>query len=180
MSRNQKDALTKEVLEQLIGDPNDDGMPVILAKRIDPQIPCTSNLRDYGFEGLKQVERFGKTEWEPHGNFVLVIDGETGNCRIPNTEKNRFRLERLSKVTTETVKRRTLDTSTNEWTEIDEEVSSLPTYRRMEENLAQSSLVEAVAAKVMEMMGGSKNEAPVPLKRGRKPSEPSNLLEPLR
>lgn len=179
MSRNQKDVLTKEVLEQLIGDPNDDGIPVILAKRLDPQIPCTCDLRDYGFEGLRQVERFGKTEWEPHGNFVLIIDGETGNCRIPDTPQNRVRLERLSKVTTEVVKRKILDTATNEWTETDEAVTSLPTYRRMEENLAQSSLVEAVAAKVVEMMGRAKEE-PVIKRQGRKAPDPDNILDPIR
>ena len=87
MPRPKKDNLTREVLEQLIGDPNDDGMPVILAKRLDPQIPTTNNLRDYGFEGLSRVERGGSIQWEPNKNFVLIIEGDTGNCRIPDTER---------------------------------------------------------------------------------------------
>jgi hypothetical protein len=170
-----KDNLTREVLEQLIGDPNDDGMPVILAKRFDPQIPTTNNLRDYGFEGLSRTERAGVVQWEPNLNFVLTIDGETGNCRIPDTEFNRKRLKRLSIQRMEKVKRIIMDED-GQTKEVDDTIPVPATYKMMEQSLAQSTLVDAIAKRVMEMMQSpAKGEAA--LKKG---SLDKDLMEPIR
>lgn len=176
MPRNRKDNLTREVLEQLIGDPNDDGMPVILAKRFDPQIPTTNNLRDYGFEGLTRVERSGVIQWEPNQNFVLTIEGDTGNCRIPDTEFNRKRLKRLSVSKTEKVKRIIMDDD-GQTKEVDDVVPVPATYKMMEQTLAQSTLVDSVAKRVMEMMqaqNGAKAEG------SPKKGFDKDLMEPLR
>lgn len=176
MPRNKnKDNLTREVLEQLIGDSQEDGMPVILAKRIDPQIPATNVLRDYGFEGLTQVSRAGATIWEPNRSFVLIIDGETGNCRVPDTEFNRKRLKRLSIVRTEKVKKITFNDE-GQTIEGEETVPVTPTYKMMEQTLAQSTLVDSVAKRVMEMM----NQVTSPAAVGKKMLPDKDLLEPLR
>ncbi len=151
MSRNRKDNLTREVLEQLIGDPEDDGMPVILAKRIDSQIPTTNNLRDYGFEGLSRTERAGAIHWEPNQSFVLTIEGDTGNCRIPDTEFNRKRLKRLSIQKTEKIKRIIMDDE-GQTKEVEDTIPVPATYKMMEQTLAQSTLVDSVAKRVVEMM----------------------------
>lgn len=176
MSRAKKDNLTREVLEQLIGDAQDDGMPVILAKRLDPQMPTTTTLRDYGFEGLSQVDRNGTTQWEVNRNFVLYIDGETGDCRIPETENNRKRLKRLSVQKTERIKRVIMDDD-GQTKEIEETVNVPPTYKMMEQSLAQSTLVDSVAKRVLEMM----NQVTTPAVPGQKKVLPDkDLLEPLR
>lgn len=170
-----KDNLTREVLEQLIGDPNDDGMPVILAKRFDPQIPTTNNLRDYGFEGLSRTERAGVVQWEPNQNFVLTIDGETGNCRIPDTEFNRKRLKRLSIQRMEKVKRIIMDED-GQTKEVDDTIPVPATYKMMEQSLAQSTLVDAIAKRVMEMTQSSGKMDSAPKKGGID----KDLLEPIR
>jgi hypothetical protein len=131
---------------------------------MDPQIPTTNTLTDYGFEGLSRAERGGKTLWEPSRNFVLYIDGETGNCRIPDTENNRKRLERLSKGGKETVKRIVLDDNGQTQTKT-EEIETPPTYKMMEQNLATSTLVNTVAMQVMALMRNgiqSESDAPIP------------------
>lgn len=171
-----KDSLTREVLEQLIGDPLDDGMPVILAKRLDPQIPTTTVLRDYGFEGLSRMDRGGATVWEPNRSYVLMIDGETGNCRVPDTEFNRKRLKRLSIVRHEKVKKITLSDD-GQPIEGEETIPVPATYKMMEQSLAQSTLVDSVAKRVMEMM----NQVTTPAVPGQKKILPDkDLLEPLR
>lgn len=175
MPRPKRDNLTREVLEQLIGDPNEDGMPVILAKRLDPQIPTTNNLRDYGFEGLSRAERNGSIQWEPNRNFVLIIEGETGNCRIPDTENNRKRLKRLSITRTEKIKKIVMDDE-GQTKEIEETVPVTPTYKMMEQTLAQSTLVDSVAKRVMEMM----NAATAPSGVAKKSLPDKDILEPLR
>lgn len=183
MRKNQQ-TLEKEVLQQLIGEESDDGMPVILAKRLDPSIPNTCNLRDYGFEGLtdKGVDLNGKTLWEPNRNFVLVIDGETGNCRIPDTKNNRARLKRLSAIERRPVTRVVLNEATGKTETIEESEIVPPTYTMMEQNLAQSSMVAAIAERVYAMMGLNKKEEvdAVPAKRGRRPSGPDNFLDPIK
>lgn len=189
-SNKEKHNLTREVLEQLLGETGGDGMPVILAKRLDPQIPTTNTLTDYGFEGLKKVEKGGKVSWEVDRNFVLYIDGETGNCRIPETEKNRQRLKRLSKGGTEKVKRLTLNED-GVIKEVEEEVEIAPTYKMMEQNLAASTLIQTVATQVMNMMSkgiAQESDAPPPEKNYRKPvgkafharDVDEKLLEPLK
>ena len=181
-SKNQQ-TLEKEVLQQLIGEESDDGMPVILAKRIDPSIPNTCNLRDYGFEGLieKGTDINGKLVWEPHRNFVLIIDGESGNCRIPDTKNNRERLKRLSKVEKRPITRVVLNEATGKTESVEESEIVPATYTLMEQNLAQSSMVDVIAKRVYEMMNVGKNpdEEVAPARRGRKPN-PDNLLEPIR
>lgn len=175
MPRKNKDNLTREVLEQLIGDPLDDGMPVILARRIDPQIPTTTVLRDYGFEGLSRVERSGVVQWEPSRSFVLVIDGDSGNCRIPDTEFNRKRLKRLGQSKTEKIKRIIIDDK-GQPVEVDDTQTIQPTYVMMEQTLAQSTLVDSVAKRVMEMMNALTAQA-----RGDgKKAVDKDILEPLR
>lgn len=176
MPRNKnKDNLTREVLEQLIGDSQEDGMPVILAKRLDPQIPATVPLRDYGFEGLTRLDRGGATVWEPNRSFVLVIDGETGNCRVPDTENNRKRLKRLSIVRSERIKKVTLNDD-GQPVEHEETVPVPATYKMMEQTLAQSTLVDSVAKRVMEMM----NQVTTPVAAGKKMLPDKDLLEPIR
>lgn len=177
MSRKSKDNLTREVLEQLIGDPLDDGMPVILAKRLDPQIPTTSNLRDYGFEGLTRLDREGGVQWEPSRNFVLTIDGDTGDCRIPETEFNRKRLKRLSVPRTEKAKVIIVNDD-GKSVESEQNIQVPATYMMMEQSLAKSALVDSVAKRVMEMMKGEgKEAAPSKSKGGH---QDDNLLEPIR
>ncbi len=183
----EKHNLTREVLEQLLGETGGDGMPVVLAKRIDPQIPTTNTLTDYGFEGLRKVEKGGKIAWEVDRNFVLYIDGETGNCRIPETENNRKRLKRLSKGGSEKVKRITMNDD-GVLKEVEEEVEIPPTYKMMEQNLAASTLVNTVAQQVMNMMSkgiAQETDAPAPEKNYRKPvghrkDLEDRLLEPLK
>lgn len=174
MARNKKDNLTREVLEQLIGDPLDDGMPVILAKRLDPQIPSTSNLRDYGFEGLTRMERNGVIEWVPSRDFVLTIEGDTGSCRIPDTEFNRKRLKRLSIAKTEKIMRVIMNDN-GQPEEVPDTIPVPPTYKMMEQSLAQSALVDSVAKRVVEMM---KN--PVREDSKRKGTSDDDILEPIR
>lgn len=186
-ANKEKSNLTREVLEQLLGETGSDGMPVILAKRIDPQIPTTNTLTDYGFEGLAKQEKGGKIGWEPHRNFVLYIDGETGNCRIPDTPKNRQRLKRLSQGGIEKVKRLTLNDD-GQITEVEDEVEIPPTYKMLEQNLAASTLVNTVAMQVMNLMKGGiqqESDAPPPEKGYRKPvgykkDIEDRLLEPLK
>lgn len=175
MPRKNKDNLTREVLEQLIGDPMDDGMPVILAKRIDRQIPTTNNLRDYGFEGLSRVERGGAIQWEPNRNFVLTIEGDTGACRIPDTDFNRKRLKRLTVTKSEKVKRISQGED-GQIIETEDTVPVPPTYMMMEQSLAKSTLVDSVAKRVMELMKGVTGDAPT----GKKKVMEDDLLEPIR
>lgn len=177
MSRNRKDNLTREVLEQLIGDPLDDGMPVILAKRLDPQIPTTNTLRDYGFEGLSREDRDGVVQWVPNRQFVLSIEGDTGSCRIPDTENNRKRLKRLSITKTEKVKRIVINDE-GQPAEVEDTVPVPATYKMMEQSLAQSALVDSVAKRVVEMMKNpNKDESPIGKRKG---NSPEDILEPLR
>lgn len=154
------DTLAAQALQQLLGDTDGDGMPVILARRFDPQIPSTCNISDYGFEGLRPVDKNGKKAWEVYHDFVLVIDGETGNCRIPDTERNRKRLERLCKVERETVTRIAIDPATNLQVTHEEVRDITPTYQLLEQNIAQSTLVDSVAQRVMDMMKGMGFNAP--------------------
>lgn len=167
MPRNiEKSNLTREVLEQLLGETGGDGMPVILAKRMDPQIPTTNTLTDYGFEGLARVDKAGKTAWEPSRNFVLYIDGETGNCRIPDTENNRKRLKRLSIGGKETIKHLSLNDDGKPVAR-EEVIEVPPTYKMMEQNLATSTLINTVAMQVMNLMkGGIEQESDAPLPEG--------------
>jgi hypothetical protein len=182
----ERSNLTREVLEQLLGETGGDGMPVILAKRQDPQIPTTGTLTDYGFEGLTRIDRGGKVQWEPNHNFVLYIDGETGNCRIPDTENNRKRLKRLSQGGQETVTRLVLDED-GQTTKQDEVIPIPPTYKMMEQNLATSTLINTVAQQVMNMMKGGiqqESDAPLPpgvVKRGsiKDNGRKTGLIEPL-
>ncbi len=187
---NQHDTLATEVLQQLVGDPDDNGMPVILARRFDPQIrpDQTVNIDDPGFEGLRAVHRNGKLTWEPDHDFKLIIDGRTGHCRIPDTPRNRKRLERLEKPTTDTVKRIVLGEN-GKTHETEETVTTPPTYQRIERNLAQSALVDHVAQRVLELMVARNEKADedatapkAEKKMATKPVTPlpADLTEPLR
>lgn len=179
-------SLTRDVLEQLLGETGD-GMPVILAKRLDPQIPTTNTITDYGFEGLSKVSKGGKSIWEPNRNFVLYVDGETGNCRIPNTPNNKKRLQRLSKIDKEKIKRIIIDDEGQPITR-EEEIEIPPTYKMLEADLAASTLINTVAAQVMNLMKGGiqqESDAPPPEKGYRKPvghkkDIEDRLLEPLK
>ncbi len=48
------------------------------------------------FRGLKRVVRSGRVVFEEDPDWCLQVDGETGYCKIPDTEHNRNEFKRMS------------------------------------------------------------------------------------
>lgn len=142
-------------------------MPFILAQRWlpYPNRDGNHNINDYEWEGLERQTRGNKAVWIPHKNFCLKVDGMTGYCKIPDTEFNRARLQKLSKPRTKEkiVARLNDDTGEVEQRRVVEETP--PLYKRIDRNVLESgtedALYESVLARVKKDLKKSGYESAV-------------------
>jgi hypothetical protein len=135
-------------------------IPVIYAKR-NLDMVHKYNLKDKSFEGLRRVARNGKVIYEVDENYSgLVIDGETGYCKIHDTENNRKRFERCSRPQKRTVMVNQLDPDTGENKVVPTEIIEKPMYERIDQSIIQRTdptditenkeIMAAIIAKVKE------------------------------
>jgi hypothetical protein len=122
-------------------------MPVILAK-FNGHVPEKYDIRQKHWQGLKPRMSNGRRIWDIiDNNFVLVIERESGHCRIPKTEKNMKMFKKVSQPKMETRSEHTTDDFGNLITkEIEVEVPGR--FSRLEENVLQKALGDNLKERV--------------------------------
>lgn len=167
------------IYEDMLKPQSEEAFPCIYAKRIDRSLrPKRPAIHDKSFEGLKRVIRNGRVEFDVYQDFCLIIDGETGHCKVPDTPYNRKRLEELSTTRkgTDYIRKRNWDyhdeRDPRAWEEHPVEVEVPPLYELLDKTIIQKSAEDALAETVMNKIQKEYDLVP---KEKKKPGRPKKV-----
>ena len=147
-SRRVKTMAKSDLVEDLFKPRKEGDVPYIYAKKRLP-MRHTYNLFEKDWDGLRKVQKNGKVTFEIDLNHNVVINGETGECRIPDTKNNRKRLERLCKPTKVMGTHREYQPD-GTFKEIPKEIEVPPAYTRLDENLLERKTLDVMESKLLE------------------------------
>jgi len=137
------------ITEEFFRPKSETDIPYIYAKKILP-MEYTYNFYDKSWEGLRKVNRKGVITFEIDMNQAVEINGATGECKIPDTENNRKRLEKLSHARKSEGTHLVLQEDGVTMKEETIIVEAPPAFKRLDENVIEKSIMDELEAKMME------------------------------